>query len=94
LARCLLDTDSGDTSGAEAALRRSTALARRQGALLLEVRASTDLAELMIELGDRPAAAEIIAAPLKALSKTAPTVDLERAQAVLSACATALPDSC
>ncbi|MEW9921134.1 AAA family ATPase [Marimonas sp. MJW-29] len=93
LARCLLDTDSGDTSGAEAALRRATSLARRQGALLLEIRASTDLAELMIELGDRPAAAEIIEAPLNALSKTAPTTDRERAQAVLLACVTTLPDS-
>lgn len=94
LARCLLDTGSGDTSGAEAALRRATALARRQGALLLEIRAGTDLAELMIELGDRPAAAEIIEAPLNALSKTAPTVDRERAQAVLLACATKFPSSC
>lgn len=85
LARCLLDADGGDTSAAEATLLRAIALSRRQGVLLNEVRAAADLAELMLEQGDRDAAREAIEAPLGALSATAPADDRERAVAVLRA---------
>ena len=85
LARCLLEVDSGDTSGAEAALLRSVALSRRQGSLLQEVRAATDLAELLLEQGDRKAARKTIEAPINAISATAPAYDRERGESVLLA---------
>lgn len=85
LARCLLDVDGGDASGAEAALRRATVLARRQGSLLMEHRAATDFAELMFEQGARDAAREAVEGLLGALSASAPTGDRERAEAVFRA---------
>ena len=85
LARCRIDVDGGTTAGAEAALARAVSLARRQRSRLLELRATCDLAELLIAQGDRPAA-EAALGPVLGTVPTSPTLaDRRRAEAILAA---------
>ena len=85
LARCRLDVDGGDTTGAETELTRAIALARRQGSRLFQLRAATDLAELFLEQGDLIAAREAIEDPAASMHPSAPKNDVRKVQEILSA---------
>jgi tetratricopeptide (TPR) repeat protein len=87
LARCLLATDGGDATRAEATLARAVALARRQGSRLWELRTACELAEVLLHQGDRSAARDALATTVAAVDGAALPADLARARDLLRAVA-------
>ena len=84
-ARCSLDLDADDVDGAEKILRRAVMLARRNGSRVDELRATSDLAEILLEQGDRVAAREAIEPVLRGLQGSMLKTEVERAESLLAA---------
>jgi len=75
----------GEHEAAEAALRRSMATARAQGAKTFELRAATALGRLWANRGDETAPARaLVRAALEALGEAEETVDVRRAHVCLT----------
>ncbi|WP_298929005.1 AAA family ATPase [uncultured Ramlibacter sp.] len=75
---------ASDTAGAEALLRQSIALARRQGALAWELRSATSLARLLGATGQARLARDQLAAVYAQFTEGFATADLQQAQATLA----------
>jgi adenylate cyclase len=81
--RAAAQRDLGDGEAASATLGRALEVARRQGARLLELRATADLAGLWGDAGERQRGHELLAACLDGLAESASTSDLRAARALL-----------
>lgn len=68
----------------EAELRQAVAIAREQQARSLELRAATSLARLLVELGERMAARDLLAPVYAAFTEGLQTPDLRTAKALLN----------
>ncbi len=80
----LLSADVSQSDAAEADLRHALSIARRQGALSLQLRAARDLAVLMGERGHRQQAADLLAPVYDAFSEGFDTPDVIEAKALLN----------
>jgi predicted ATPase len=84
-AALLLQGGDSETAEAEAGLRRALALARKQGARALELRAALSLAVLWSGQGRRFEAIELLAPVYGGFTEGFDTADLRRARALLDA---------
>ena len=82
-ANLLLSADAAQSEAAEADLRRALAIADRQEALALRLRAARDLALLMAERGERQEAAALLAPVYAAFTEGFETPDLLEARRLL-----------
>ena len=82
---CLrLALSPGESGAAEGCFREALALARKQGATLLELRAATALARLLGETGRRAEASNLLAATYASFTEGFDTPDLCKAGALLA----------
>jgi class 3 adenylate cyclase/predicted ATPase len=84
-ASLLLARSSEDRPAAEASYRTAIAVAGRQDAKLLQLRARTDLARLLAETGRRSDAVDLLSAALPKFSEGFDTPDLRDAKALMEA---------
>ena len=80
----LLVEARADEAGAEAAFRQAIAIANAQQALSLELRAATDLSELLVRQGRAPESREILSDVLDRFGTASDTADYTRAREALS----------
>jgi adenylate cyclase len=79
--------DQGDVVAGKALLAHALDLAREQGALTLQLRAATEIAQILVRTGERSAAKALVTPLLELIDSSLDTVDLRSARAVLSVCA-------
>jgi ATP/maltotriose-dependent transcriptional regulator MalT len=82
-ARAMMAQASGDASGAERWLEMAISTARRQGAGMFELRATTKLAELLESQGRRPEASRRLGEIYASFTEGHRTPDLRAAKALL-----------
>jgi tetratricopeptide (TPR) repeat protein len=79
----LVDPAAADLERSEECFRTAVEVARRQGALALELRASTSLARALRDRRERDAAREVVAAAYGKFAEGAESADLEEARVLL-----------
>lgn len=79
----LLARTPADTAAAEACFEQALAVARRQGALSLELRAAMSLAQLQRRRGEHDAARDLVAPICERFEEGFETADMRRARAFL-----------
>ncbi len=79
----LLALPETDTAAAEACFRHAIAVAREQGARMLELRVATSLARLWRDQGRRAEAPDVLAPVLDWFTEGFDTADLKSAKALL-----------
>lgn len=82
-AALLLRADRGAHEAAETELKRALEIAYRQEALMLQLRAARDLAQLLAERGERQQAADLLAPIYGAFTEGFDTPDLVESKALL-----------